>query len=767
MSQHLSRRHRWLLAVAAAALITGTAPPALAVLAPPGHTPGATVKPAPPAQAARQLRPVTLINGDRLLAEGGPGGGMWHELMAGTSGGINAQLVTTVLGGRTYVVPLDALPYLGRGLDPSLFDLASLLHEPTGGRLPLQVRYTGRMPSFPGITITSAGGGKARGYLTAASARAFGTALARQFTADHARGSYGRDGMFPGRVRISLAGVPAAAGPPGERAPVAAPSRRSTLRVTGTNLAGKPDTGDEVLVYNADDSRRYHSAQNFDNGAATFRVPPGHYWAVGIFVSSGGQGNRGGQRIVVLPQFTVRGRTTVHMDERTARQIQIVTPRPTRIDYTYLTLARSGRSGPSVLVGLGDGTSQPVWVAPTGRKPTVGALHVITFSQLDSPPGTAGTPYEYGVAYQNNGTIPARQRRVVSPAALAVVHARYYQAPPALVQQFLTVGIPGYTQGSYSGRGVIFRAPSRINEYLSAGPSDIWSDEYFQQAAYLNEAGGQFDPGKTFTPGEHVTENWGSYPLHTAPDVNLAGAPTPQMVSASRAGNRLGVYVTPFSDNQFGDTGSGYTPIPHVTFSGRYQIDENGKKIAGGRVTPPKGGYLVGFGHTATVSGRPSLIRFLLSAVRQGRGYPLSSASRTVWTWRSSHEAGHMLPPGWTCITGSGNSRSCAVEPMMTLRYAVVGLALDGATHPGRQVLHVSAGHLQLVRAIAVTRASVSVSFDGGKTWHPTHVTGHNGSYTATFTAPAGAKVSLRTSAADTAGGSITETITNGYQTSS
>jgi hypothetical protein len=46
-------------------------------------------------------------------------------------------------------------------------------------------------------------------------------------------------------------------------------------------------------------------------------------------------------------------------------------------------------------------------------------------------------------------------------------------------------------------------------------------------------------------------------------------------------------------------------------------------------------------------------------------------------------------------------------------------------------------------------------------------VTGRGGRYTATFTAPAGATVSLRTSAADAAGGSITETLTNAYQTSS
>ena len=103
----------------------------------------------------------------------------------------------------------------------------------------------------------------------------------------------------------------------------------------------------------------------------------------------------------------------------------------------------------------------------------------------------------------------------------------------------------------------------------------------------------------------------------------------------------------------------------------------------------------------------------------------------------------------------------------MTIEYAVAHLSLSEATQPGPQAIHLSVGHLQLVKPIKVIRAAVSVSFDGGKTWHPAHVTGRAGNYTATFTAPAGVKVSLRTSAADAAGGSIAETITNAYQVSS
>jgi hypothetical protein len=103
---------------------------------------------------------------------------------------------------------------------------------------------------------------------------------------------------------------------------------------------------------------------------------------------------------------------------------------------------------------------------------------------------------------------------------------------------------------------------------------------------------------------------------------------------------------------------------------------------------------------------------------------------------------------------------------IMTLRYQVAGMALNGSAPPGRQVLTITAGHLQLTKAARVTGASVQASFDGGKTWRPASVTAIGGGrFRATFTAPAGAYVTLRTTAHDAAGGSITETITRGYAT--
>src|SRR5581483_12372407 len=108
------------------------------------------------------------------------------------------------VAGKSYAIPAAAVPYLGRGLTPSLFEMSLLARRERAGRLPVEVGYTGRVPQLPGITITSSGDGIADGYLTAASARAFGAALVRQFAADHAKGSYGQDGLFRDGVSVSL-----------------------------------------------------------------------------------------------------------------------------------------------------------------------------------------------------------------------------------------------------------------------------------------------------------------------------------------------------------------------------------------------------------------------------------------------------------------------------------------------------------------------------------------------------------------------------------
>ena len=738
--------------------------------------PGSTLTlraPAAATGAGGAPRSILMINGDKLLppAAGGP---RTMGILPGAAGPARA-LVGLDLGGTVLAIPRVALPFLGRGLAPGLFETGALARAETGGRLPVTVTYQGKAPVLPGVTITGAGGGTARGYLTATGATAFGAALARQFAADHARGSYGQDGLFADGVSVSLAGSPAGAG---RAAPRHFPGfRMHTLTVTGTNLAGQPDTGDLVLVFDADDARRYadpvESLSFFDHGTAKFSVPAGNFWALGIFLGPTHGNAVPAAYSVVVPQITASRNVTVPMAARAAdSKVQIVTPRPAVPTFNLTVELRHPTPAGSVadFWYLGG----PLYFSPTTRRPAVGTLQMYVNSQLASPRRATGTPYQYNVAYGYTNGLIGSQRHVVRPAGLATVHARYY-SDVATTGYFSRFGVfaPQWNEIF----GVLFQpmhVPRAETEYMTGNPAVLWSDSYEQ--SFQNLAGGQTDDLRTFRAGQRLTGNWNAYPLHAGYNTDLIGAANvaTALPSASRAGDALTLDVMPFSDSAPGHVGaSGFFGGLAGSFgniSGHYLITENGKTIAAGNplrgAIGPRGEF-----HTrVTLSPRPATIRLVLDATRKASIYTLSTSSRTVWAWRSAHEARGTLPAGWGCAmapNGTVAGRACAVEPMMTLGYAVAGLSLAGSAPAGAQVVHVAAGHLQLAGPVAVTGAMVAVSFDGGKSWHQAAVTGSAGSYTASFTAPAGVKVSLRTSAADAAGGTITETLINAYQVAS
>ena len=723
----------------------------------------ATPGPEAAARPAPLSHPVFLINGAQ--ASVAPRPGTHGTAVVLPADGASGPLLGLTMGGRSYLLPPDAIPYLGRGLTPSLFDAAALASREPAGRLPVTVAFNGGVPKLPGVTITHAAGGTAQGYLTRAGARAFGAALARQFATDHARGSYGQDGMFAGGVAVGLAGDPM----PGRAVPPRRHFPMHTLTVTGTDLNGRPDTGSGLFLFSVDNANKFtdpaESFSFFYHGSAKFSVPAGRYMAIAAFNDLSGT-KLTGLHIDFLPQVTVsRSTTTMHLAARAATsRLQFVTPRPSSDNCgSMVVIQRSPAVGlPFNLLIVPCGLH--TWVNPTKHTALTGSLHVYTDAQLSSPAHAAGTPYEYDLAYAAPAGVIPPLRFVVRQASLATEAARYYQparsrggwsAPGLFLSQFRS--------GFIVELGVRVGLPREAIQYYTTNPSLLWFDNYFQ--SWRTGAGGQVDSGRILRPGQRLPVGWSAFPLHPAPNTNLLGAlnPSATLPSASRAGNKLTLDITPFSDNVQGHTGSGFMSLRPAIVHGRYAIFSGGTRLAGGNAVRAAHGY-PDLRTSVRLPHGTREVRFVLTASRAGKLYRLSSASRTVWMWRSAPKPGVPMPVGWTC---GSSIRTCVVQPMMTLDYAVAGLSLHGSTRPGRQVLHLSARHLQLAKATPVTKAAVSVSFDGGKTWRTARLTGHDGSYTAVFTAPAGALVSLRTSAADAAGSGIAETITNAYQTSS
>ena len=134
------------------------------------------------------------------------------------------------------------------------------------------------------------------------------------------------------------------------------------------------------------------------------------------------------------------------------------------------------------------------------------------------------------------------------------------------------------------------------------------------------------------------------------------------------------------------------------------------------------------------------------------------------------------MPAPWYCGASFTHGRivydhHCAVQDMMTLDYQLAGEGLDGSTPAGRQSLGLAVNHLPTATPYPVTRATLQVSYDHGTSWQPATLTRicHGqvctNHYRAAYTAPAGAQVSLRVTAHDTNGATVTETILDAYQT--
>jgi hypothetical protein len=179
---------------------------------------------------------------------------------------------------------------------------------------------------------------------------------------------------------------------------------------------------------------------------------------------------------------------------------------------------------------------------------------------------------------------------------------------------------------------------------------------------------------------------------------------------------------------------------------------------------------------SATLSPNPSRIKFTLTTSRQAPGSNPSGTSEDTWTWPSQPQPHATMPSPWYCGSTFTHGRivydrRCAVQDMMTLDYQLAGEALDGSTPAGPQSLGIAINHLPRFTPYPVTHAQLQVSFNNGTSWQPTTLARNchgqvcTNDYRASYTAPAAAQVSLRVTARDTHGATITETILDAYQT--
>jgi hypothetical protein len=291
--------------------------------------------------------------------------------------------------------------------------------------------------------------------------------------------------------------------------------------------------------------------------------------------------------------------------------------------------------------------------------------------------------------------------------------------------------------------------PRSLTVYIGTASGDQWVQaEFPPNFTYLPA-----DP-HTFLPGHSYRLDWAHGPL--AP--TLGQHTGPWRCQACTAGRTLALNFSAAGDSE----PDHFVPFFQDLTSRnrlRFTLYQDGTRLFTGRGT----GAVV-----RNIPARPGTYRAVLEVNLAGqKGFSQSTHTLTDLRVRYAPGGGAALPAGDTCA-GQLAGSPCRVLPALTLGYQLA-TNLENTSSSRTQVLHLRVGHVSYNGAgshARITSAAVWVSFNGGKSWQRTRMTGSAGDYTATWPNPASARGTspeIKVTASDAAGGSITQTVTAAY----
>ena len=735
-------RSGWAIPVA---LVAGMALPLTAIQT-------ANSAPPSPRVGVAQWKSVMLPTGD-LARLRGRSGAEQVVLAPAASSGIRRALVTYRFHSRTYVVPVDAEPYLGRFLDPSLFDVTGLaaLTDETA-RVPVRMSYRGSSPAVPGVTITSAANGIARGYLTRSSAVTFGKALTAQYQADLKAGRPARTSLFTGVTKLSAEVAPVSL-------PVTPKYPMVTLTLKAVGADGKADPYATLVLMNSENSLKYASFVFPDaKGEAKVSVPLGHYTLIGD--DGGTAGAAEGTYLVRMALKTdyhvTRTGQTLTNDFRTATVGPVASvPKATTLEshtfaFDFRDAAKNDVFG-SALSFDPKGTL----LLPPGPTATVGTLRTLLSWQLVQP--GASPSYSYDVAASSN-RVPATSSYTFTAAQMATVKAAYYGDGPAA-----DAGILHYpfTPAIQSEPGLIRKVArgSRMTEYLGSTGAVAWGDlgvfNFYSQTEDIT----QFDdfgwvdgPIRVLPAGSSHSVNWFRGPL--APSIPIqptAASGNQNQCYACRSGNTISLGLTGFTDSDPSHAGELNASNNGLSVS-RFQVYRNGKETSDQDNT---------MGATFSAPAAKASYKIVANGDRQEQSPTQSTRTSTVLTFNSAKSSGKKLPANWACDAGS----NCRVLPILTARLALP-TDLNGSLPVGKSTVTLTLAQAQNATASPITSATLEYRPSGYYLHHPIALTSiGGGKYRGVIDNPdrPGVKIDLFITGKDKAGSTITQTIANAY----
>ncbi|MET7951635.1 S8 family serine peptidase [Micromonospora sp. NPDC005324] len=457
------------------------------------------------------------------------------------------------------------------------------------------------------------------------------------------------------------------------------------------------------------------------DGTVDIRVPKGRYGLVSFLLAEDGLAQ------LAQPELVFDRDTTVTVDARKAEPVRSAVPDPSAtpalVDIGATFIATGGDSYNSSVVAsdftglstgqIGRAVSGDRFFAHIGSQ----------WADLDVP----SSPYLYALGEGFPGRMPTGFDKTYRSRDLASV-THQFQGYPGLVAERMvlpfrdqdvgvaTVGLPTAVPGQrvehYNTRAVRW-----YSELMFGTPTE---DGGIETKARLT-----VEP-RAYRAGLHTQQSWNSAPYGPS-----FPAPHRPGQGITRLGDEINVSV-PLHGDAEGHAGDS------AADTARTALHRNGVLVS----ELPKPGY-------GRFTVPPDAAGYRLEVSSKRSFTDLSTEVSTAWAFRSQHVPGEDYRP----------------LPVSAIRFKP---SLDKAnTAPAGHalVIPVQVQRQPGVTASRVIGLTVDVSYDGGRSWHPAQVRHDGHGWTATVQHPAGAGyASLRATARDAAGNTVTERIIQAYR---
>jgi hypothetical protein len=499
------------------------------------------------------------------------------------------------------------------------------------------------------------------------------------------------------------------------------------LTVRFIDRAGRPAALNTAFVTGLDVDAR--EALYDVGGSVTVRLPRGTY-QVGSFIPNGADDLDAGA-MLVQPELDLTGPRTVVLDARLGKPVSITVPEPGAVPQVVsIGFADSGLDG-AVGGELFASSLDRMYSAQIGGGAGAdGFAGLVTAGFRASVDGDS--PYVYHLAYYQRGRMWTGLDRRPRRRDLATVRVHHAQT---------VAGSTGYGFAFYELPGVPWGM--RWTQSGTAGPMPRVATEYYNtdagvrwDIAQIEQVAGEEYPigvqslysSKAYQPGRVYREDWNKAVLAPAfPPTQVPG------LWVTRTGDEMVIFPSWFSDAA-GHEGSGEAEHAGYTIA----VYRNGELIA-------EEDNDVGFPTVPADSGRYEVkIR-----AKRDKPYELSTRIEAAWTFDSGHVDGD----------------TPVALPLSAVRFMP---ALDDRNAaPGGRVypVPVVVSPQQGSAAGTLAELSVEASYDDGATWQPVELRRTADGGTALLRHPGGpGYVSLRASATDSAGNTVTQTVVRAYR---